>query len=86
MDRWFFVIYSWRIPYREIYAKVTRSLVFSRSPLSFQGCISFLFQMMRMYIFHVLKRRYYVPQETVFDLAEQFDLVPLSYLVDRPLS
>jgi hypothetical protein len=30
--------------------------------------------------------RFYAPQETVFGLSEQFDLVPLSYLIDRPLS
>jgi hypothetical protein len=33
-----------------------------------------------------MRRRFYAPQETVFDLPEQFDLVPLSYLIDRPLS
>jgi hypothetical protein len=33
-----------------------------------------------------MRRIFYTPQETVFDLSEQFDLVPLSYLIDRPLS
>jgi hypothetical protein len=33
-----------------------------------------------------MRRRFYAPQETVFDFSEQFDLVPLSYLIDRPLS
>jgi hypothetical protein len=31
-----------------------------------------------------MRRRFYAPQEAVFDLS--VDLVPLSYLIDRPLS
>jgi hypothetical protein len=33
-----------------------------------------------------MRRIFYAPPETVFGFSEQFDLVPLSYLIDRPLS
>jgi hypothetical protein len=86
MDRRLFAIYSWRIPYKGDPCKgYTKPRVFPFPSL-----------LPRMHLLPVLddenvyiprsKRRFYAPQETVLDLAEQLDLVPLSYLIDRPLS
>jgi hypothetical protein len=33
----------------------------------------------------MIMRRFYAPQETVFDFLDNFDLTPFSYLIDRPL-